>query len=344
MEYLSPFHLIYDDPAQADLSAMPSFQKIKRKLLAKYELVDNEALQIKGVWLNRGDALKLIEDLKDESQMDFHQKVFSNPNLLDFLEEGSLAILESPDEGFTDEFRNKISPYFSKKFGELFIKAFKDAATILQFAKFPLEIYVNETDENVAYSKVYSSLKNISVELETMHYEVSKKDLVKNAKSLEKVLPTTLIKRINTLPVYFEDARELIAEEIHAMACRVNDDAQKYGLALDVLKFGSRIKVGDQVKEEYNRVYKILKGIGSLNDNSNVDGWGKVILYFIKAVIIILFLVFRMNSCNDREHRTIIHSPNILNNPNFKIKIDSILKSKNKDNPTINFKDWKEGR
>lgn len=346
MDYLSPFHLIYDDPATADLSVVPSFQKIKRKLLAKYELVDNEAIQIKGNWINRGDALKLIEDLKDEKQMAFHQTIFSKPDLLSFLEEGNEVLLKNPDTSLSDEFRNNLSPFFSRKFGVLFFKAFKEAESILAYAKFPLEIYVNEEDENFAFSKIYSAVKNKSIELEPLHFEVPNKQLVKNGKQIREFLPIAFIKRINTLPQYFEDVREMIADEVHSMACRINDDAGKYGLALDVLKYGSKIKVGPEMKEEYNRVYRVLKGNDAGVDDSDSGSWGGVGLYIVKAVVILLIVIFRTNGCEDRDasYKHIDYKSNFPHGK-FKQKIDSILKAQKKDKPTsVNYEDWKHGR
>lgn len=342
MDYLSPFHLIYDDPATADLSVMPSFQKIKRKLLARYELVDNEAIQIQGSWINRGDALKLIEDLKDEAQMDFHQKVFSSPELLRFLEEGDLGILENPKAGFSDSFRNQLSPYFSKRFGVLFLKAFKEADTIVSFAKFPLEVYVNEEDIDVAYSKIYSTIKSVSVELEQLHLEVENKQLVKNGKGLKESLPIAFIKRINTLPEYFEDARELIADEVHSLACRVNDDAGKYGLALDVLKYGSKIKVGKIMKAEYQRVYKVLKGNSNGTESDSEDSWGSMGLFAVKAVVIILIIIFRMDGCEDKNERSNSVIQKMINSKAYKQRVDSLLNERQNNPMKKNFKEWKD--
>ena len=46
--YFSPFHIVFYDQNKSDLDQSFSYKKVKQRVLAKYDLIDNQPLEIKG--------------------------------------------------------------------------------------------------------------------------------------------------------------------------------------------------------------------------------------------------------------------------------------------------------
>ena len=114
--YFSPFHIVFYGQKKSDLNQSFSYKKVKQRVLAKYDLIDNQPLEIKGRIINKGEAIELIQELKDEQNLEFHKQVFKDQELLDFLEEQNDLFLRRKDVSFQEEFKTWISEYFAESF------------------------------------------------------------------------------------------------------------------------------------------------------------------------------------------------------------------------------------
>ena len=62
--YFSPFHIVFYGQNEIDIEQPFSYKKIRQRVLAKYELVDNAPIEIKGKLINKVKQLNLFKYLK----------------------------------------------------------------------------------------------------------------------------------------------------------------------------------------------------------------------------------------------------------------------------------------
>ena len=66
MSYLSPFELLPLDILSISTSDKIDVRFIKKRILAEFELNDNEPLEINNQFLSKNEVLKLVEGLEQE--------------------------------------------------------------------------------------------------------------------------------------------------------------------------------------------------------------------------------------------------------------------------------------
>jgi hypothetical protein len=102
MQYLNPFHL-FDLSADAVPSG-EALRKLRRRLLAEFELEGGVTLEWKGIVLDRSGVLDQLAELEDPKRGEYHRRVASDPAMLQFLIGGATeaypATPASEDQGF----------------------------------------------------------------------------------------------------------------------------------------------------------------------------------------------------------------------------------------------------
>ncbi len=210
MRYLCPYHLaeILGVVTQ-DLTAL-SYQKLKKRVLAQFELRQNEAVQLKDQMINKSDFLAVIEELKNDEKSSFHRLVYENKLLLDFLEFGDPDFLTGSKPIGDDQFKLWVGPYFANRFSELLVKALKKRTIFSLFAR-PLTDHIDISYTDVAYKKGYSYLKNQVAEIAHMA-EMVNEDYLKTWQKREADFDRQFWRSMNLLPDYFLELKDKLQD------------------------------------------------------------------------------------------------------------------------------------
>ncbi len=320
MSYFSPFHLIYAPSEKVDPSSFPSYQKIKQRVLARYELGNNEALEIEGKLINKGEAIDLIQILKNEEDCKFHFEIFSNPMLLAFMEKGKEDFLFAKNQAFTEEFKNRISEDFAAQFGEVLLRYIKGKQKIKKLVALSLSDYINDLDFSVSYQKTYSYLKSINIEIEDIRedegsYEIRRKALICSQK-----FSPELKEQLNILPEYFEDVRESFATNLVNVSSYLNNTSKDYTLAFTYIKYVNGITCSDDLKKLIRSNYTIVEGNTKLTktgsswfSGNGSSRWGVVGVPLFVIFIFARIIVFS-GGCNKHDYNDFTRNRLVVKN------------------------------
>lgn len=132
--YISPFELlqIENDENTGELE-IKEIQKAKKRLLQEIELEDGDVGWMPNLKIDRSRAIKLADELTDETLRNYHHEIYQYKPLLNFLSRGEINLFLYDEEEIptsilstfeTDEgFARWLSEIFSKQYDSLFAAA-----------------------------------------------------------------------------------------------------------------------------------------------------------------------------------------------------------------------------
>ncbi len=281
MLYLSPFILITTLTKEHDFSNF-AYTKIKRKIQAQFELQNSQAIEINGVPVNKSDALKLLEELKDELLFNYHLLVFDNKSLLNFLQKGDDHFFENASP-FTDEaFKTWISPYFAHQYNHLLYEKLKTNSVKTVLIR-PPESFMDIQFLDKAYTKSYRSLKNEIAEINEV-LSLDRSRFIKETKRRKTQFNPVRLKVINALPDYFQNLRDDYSEVCTQLAIELNNEHRLHIIAFAYIKFAYHLKTNEFLRQEVKRIYDDLyfnvQNVGSQANGKRIH-WGWVVLFII---------------------------------------------------------------
>lgn len=225
MKYISPFSL-FEIKKEGDLTLDDiDYNKIRKRVLAKYELNDNSALEIKGHLVNKSEALNILEELKEGHSASFHVYVHNNNELKGFLENPSLDTLLAVrgfDSAAVEGRKRYLSKFFAVNFDELLSKAYKskNRRVIRRLYVFKVDEFILNMDKDFCFGDTYTLFNKEINELE-LAYEAYESNSDNEStlnelldKMMSKVTPV-YIDVVNFLPDYFNLLKNRLAEVVY---------------------------------------------------------------------------------------------------------------------------------
>ena len=247
--YINPFQLLaldyVDYPDAIDTKII---QKARKSLLQEIELEDGKVDWMPHLIIDRSQAIKLSEEMDDDSLRKFHHLVFENKPLLDFLSKGTLELfIVDPDESpiaFLDtlESNSDFASWLSKRFtpqydlvlGQVIEKNFIPEVECLLSGR----RWVLPEDEDKCFEYSHRTLNRLLDPLrnarEQARNEKPNPVAVKNLLTKD-----SLSELISKLPIAFQEEKSEAASLIRGISVdsyNVHDDAD---LAMTILSLSS---------------------------------------------------------------------------------------------------------
>lgn len=215
--YKSPLHILSD--LDADLSSLsdPGFLlRLRKKLLAEFNLSDSATIDINSKAYSKDEVIKTIDVLMGNPQMPLHSFIFANKPLLDFLENDQsqvrpfdVKIMKVPEE-----LKPMLSPLLLERIvfnlkKAFYARNFDKATDLLTFSS-----ELQEEDKSVFYEEINKSILNLQDHIHSVRsggFGTIKAELFYLNKNSLSVF-------LNYLPVDFMDSiNSLVGEIINTM-------------------------------------------------------------------------------------------------------------------------------
>jgi hypothetical protein len=287
MQYKSPFYLI-----STDLEHLQIKQE-KKKILAQFELNDDNPIKAGNLFFNKSDILKIVDEFANIEIAKFHLQIFNNKALLSFLERGEVDIklIELFDDNSlkNDDFINFITPCFVSQYNDVLYKSFstRDYKKMELVSKIP--ILSNESGYDECFRKTYNEFNQL---VERLKREVNEIDNNKNPYNLDqKTIPNKeLIKTINELPDYFD---KLINTYTRLLVDLTIDcyDYDRKELAIKLIVLINKIECDQQVKGYVSRIYNQIQRFKPQEIDREENNGNKGKLMIITFGLILSFII-----------------------------------------------------
>ena len=303
--YFSPFHIVFYGQKKSDLNQSFSYKKVKQRVLAKYDLIDNQPLEIKGRIINKGEAIELIQELKDEQNLEFHKQVFKDQELLDFLEEQNDLFLRRKDVYFQEEFKTWISECFAESFALILQSELKGKYPSETFMGKDLGRYVKSYHFDLVFRKAVSQVRVLSAEFMDILSRSDEKGFKRECSLKADTLSKKYAQRLNKAQNHLEDAREELSSVLLQTAILLNDQKTAYHLANRFTSFCLLLNTSNYQKDEVKRVHKVVvsnsRGGGSVIPNTGSNFWN--IGIFRGLLVLLVVGGFFVRNCRDKTEK-----------------------------------------
>jgi len=226
--YVSPFELLQlDEDKESEDFEIKEIQKAKKILLQEIELEDGVVAWIPNLTIDKSRAIKLADELTDESLRRFHQIIYRYKPLLNFLSRGEVDLFlytkdDSPIDiynaiSYDDGFAEWLSDIFVKQFDIIFSTALSLRNVDVLEALLDGRRFVTLKDDENCFA---SSLRTCSDLLKDLKAE---EKIVESKKptldSINKALNKNNVGRIlEILPISFQDLQLEAAKLIRSIS------------------------------------------------------------------------------------------------------------------------------
>lgn len=243
-------------------------KKAKRKVRAEIELSDDGQFTYNGASWAKSDVEKAIDELTDQTRLEFYHSIANNSKLNNFLSKGDIALFD----GFRiesiyklPEFLDFISPYFATRYDQALSKAFKQKQ-LGSFKKIiSVSPLVNSTDRDRAYKSTSTSIRNgindlnlLTNELRTNENWPSENDVDAMSGLVEDKLPLT---PINLLPNYLQGLRNQVAQSIRNLSVNLYNATGEAEIALELLQYAASFTIDGITMQNLEKDIKQLQEI-----------------------------------------------------------------------------------
>ena len=291
MSYTSPFKLLPFLKVETLNLESINYNLLRRKLLAEFELNDNQPLEVNGKIIGKTDALNVLEGLKDPEMLNQHISISKNKSLLDYLGGNNVdyifnvnnhhvSIPEFVQEDFIEIVNKQIGQYYKAN----------EFAKLRDVMSFPLESLVTIYLDKPLYETFYRRVKSDLAELNEIDEMEGTRDKLVALKGNQFLIEQKRAKCVNLLP---EEFRYLI-DQMALIMINISSDIfnavknKKYTLMLCryVIILNCSKDYGDLARGNY----KIISSDGGSGSKSSgkTSFWRYAILAFIVIRLILL--------------------------------------------------------
>ncbi len=298
MQYYSPFHFIPTDLIQGNLLDKKALKKAKKRLLAEFELMGTTTILLKEKEVDKDTVLKIFEQLENGKQATFHLKLYQEPSLLAFLENGDTEVFR--DSGKLEilflqhDFLKFIEPYFIEQYNLALYQAIREEDLDLVDRICALSGFPDISQEATAYQRTYRYFKGRIRDLNEAMRKTRKEYLPDN-----ELLPFVSYEQIelwNILPDYFDSPRNEYALELEDLALYLHNTHRRSTLGVFVLEQGLALNINDETESRLNYLLdQIRENAVKVGDNDLERSKDDSSLFWmafvaIKVVLILLSL------------------------------------------------------
>jgi len=290
--YKSPIHLL----PNYDFTRLnpKDLKRLRKELLLQFELKQTTQIILNDHSFDKETLLKSITELTQNGA--FHQQIFQQPLLLDFLETGNITFFETDDLGTffkaptTPDFLRFLQPYFATQLNQTIYFLVTNAAysnlkklkkVLAQQAHLPANYWEG------AFVKVHQHLAGTKDKLEQLHEnkQVFERRLgcVVATKSFKQVFHFTYLKKLALLPYDLEGQLLTLTETL----LQITRDILKTNEGGSILKIdkGLLLDIRDFLafaykKMKHKNLLDLLELIDSALKNPYYNIWEMGSLFF----------------------------------------------------------------
>lgn len=231
-------------------------KKAKRKVQAEIDLSDDGQFTHHGTSIGKSDVERAIEELADQSRLEFYHSIANNSKLNSFLSKGDVSLFD----GFRIEsiyklpqFIDFISPFFATRYDQALSRAFK-TKQLGTFKKIiSVNPLVNRADRDRAYKTTCYLIRNgindvdaLANELRTNEDWPSENDIETIPELVKDKLPLILI---NHLPNYLQGLRNQAALSVRNLSVNLYNATEETEIALELLKYAADFTIDGMTQQ-----------------------------------------------------------------------------------------------
>ena len=294
MAYTSPFKLLpFLDFKSLDLEKI-NYTQLRRKLLAEFELNDDQPLEVDNKTIGKTEALNVLEQLKDPLVLNQHIEIEKNTSLKVFLSEGGMSFFNQR-ENFDLPLPEVIQEDFVDQLNVLINELYKVSsyANLGLVMTYPLDNKITVLLDKHPYERFYRRVRSDLAELTEIERISSSREQLTALKRATSIFTIKKAKCINLLPFDFKYLIEGIAIAAINVSSNVYNETKNVKHTLHFCRFVISLDISQEQKNIAINNHKIIGGKGSSKSGSGASIGG---IFFIAIVVIKLLLV--MGKCS----------------------------------------------
>lgn len=276
MQYHNPFRLFRLEPKTVDAERIRELQQNIDTEFAAFSLY--ESINYYGSKLTLQELRRALRELQDVETRTFHEKLLEQPELLNFLEYGHLSYLHNRVQYAEDPLLMEfVAPYFAHQYNEALLQALKvqdkETISLLSGQKLPLF----EDFDNMYYHDAAQYLDGTLRNLQTLREDP--RLYIMSERELAMQLPDKTIEVYNMLPEYFDDARDMIGNQMRIIAQVFVMEAGRQDGAVAIINQALKLKLSEKLRKELTSYKKQLN-----------PGFGRIPLFVTIGIGVVLLL------------------------------------------------------
>ena len=268
-------------------------KKARKKRIAEIELA-NDAFSYLGLVINRSEAEAAFLELENPVRFRFYQTLLQYPELNIFLTNGTETVFQNRNWSSLkedSEFLQQISPYFSFRFRESLLKAFRNKNIEAWKKLTSVQPLVLPSDFEACYQAVIVHFESVLSDIQNEYRKLVNQQ--KETNSLERQEWVSKVKSecqpvfLNGLPPYFQPIRNQLAYSIMNLGIVYFNQSKDVQSALRLLKIAKNLETDLEVTEKINYNIGVISQHASANqleeERNGCSGYG---VFLILCVIL----------------------------------------------------------
>ncbi|MEO0898233.1 MAG: hypothetical protein AAFY71_17610 [Bacteroidota bacterium] len=261
MNYINPLIILdLPDPFSPKMIDAAFVKMEKRRLMSEFELEGTTSIDIEGREFDKDTVLKLLDELSDDQLREFHLRIFTEPGLIEFLEDASLEYFFNGGiqklAAHSEDFLKYVGPFFAQSYNHRLLNAYKhkDDEEIEAMCKYPLPLPA--IHKALCYQDTYRSLHADVNEMEAYADGLENGNLPDG--KIQDFGDEMRIESLNALPDYFKSSRDRYALALELIALSLYNDHQRVHLSVFLLRQALKLELSSDTE---SRVKHLLDQI-----------------------------------------------------------------------------------
>ncbi len=290
MPYQSPLHILDDlefAPGQINPEGL---NRLRKKLLAEFSLNPAVTINVRGKAYTKDEILKTIDVLKATDNLEGHQYIFQNKNLLNWLENPTQVVM--PTKEIKDLIAEKSDDSFLlDRIEAALYDKIKSCVRKRDFkaAGSPMSVVIALPffHSSGVYDFLYNELQSI---IDSINAARKRPDpnIAEDKKTFGFITFSDWTDFLNGLPDDFEGARDDYCRSAvnYSVGVQKKDREWVYHISHQLNQTQCDESLGDVIHDNHKIYTDNYSGSGT-------SDWG-----WVRIVLFILFVIFRMASCS----------------------------------------------
>ena len=277
-----------------------SFQDVRKRVLAEFDLNDNQPLEVGDKIIGKSEALRIIEVFRNPEELKQIVELNNSPDLVGFINGKDVQyVLEVANrtKAIPEAVQNEFAESYNRLLGSLYAKKkFRTLGTVLQF---PIRTLITKPQEVDVYDGLVRKIYTDVLELEAIN-EIEN-NYTKSTKIKEIIDGYTREKAsiINFLPAEYRNLRLNMSGLLLNISVSIYNGTHQTVVPKKISKFILVLDMDPELKKvakENMRVYSdsYSKSRNNNSTSSSSGGTGRAIIW---VIIIAVKLIYLMSHC-----------------------------------------------
>lgn len=262
MKYRNPLALLEKmNGAAIDSTDTAAVSLLRKKMLAELELTDDKVLEMNGESFSKNDLLLFFDNLKNKTELYFHQEIKSDPVLSAFLETGMMDgsfVFKALYEDKT--FLSFIAPFYEPLFTTAVLTNLQQQEVWTLACLFTNPVLLDGQRMKRCYDKIFRLLKEQHTKIERVRVALAK-DYRESWEQVAMYISHKQVQSLNTLPDAFHMQRSDYGIALINLALVLNANGYKEK-ALEILGEVQQLASISYVQEHVEKYLRYVKAEG----------------------------------------------------------------------------------